>query len=352
MTVRIRFPLDPPARLVARCSPLPEGRKTQRPFSTPLKRGLAAQAAGGTRPQKAAGPGAGCFAIRRSAIAHWRLPHHARSAVTAGFILVAALCFHAAALARAPSYEAALTQYNAGAFLEAAEAARALGSAEGLALAARARLAHAMTSVPVKERLPHLKAAEADARAALEKDESLVGAHVQLVVALGQTARIKGVVWAQMEGIPQQTRAHIRRAHELEPRNPWPLIATGAWNLEVARNIRFAARLFGASKQKGHEAFQAALEADPGNLVVRYQYALTLLSFRRADYRATAERLLAEALELEPRDAYAKIMQERSARLKRALAEDDEKALSALLAAYRGEEDEPPAPDQRERTRS
>jgi hypothetical protein len=276
-------------------------------------------------------------------------------ASTAGLILIAALVSHAAASARAPSYEDALAHYNAGEFLEAAEAAHRLGSAEGLALAARARLAHAMTAVPVNERLPHLQAAERDARAALEKDERIVGAHMQLVVALGQTARIKGVLWAQLNGVPQETRAHIRRALELDPKNPWALTATGAWNLEVVRNIRFAARLFGASKAKGHEAFRAALNADPENLVPRYQYALTLLSFNRADYRKTAERMLAEARALKPRDAYARIMQERCARLQSTLAQGDEKALAALLAAYRGEEDEPPAPpprDEKERAPS
>jgi hypothetical protein len=281
--------------------------------------------------------------------------HRARLATKAGLILVAALLFHAAALARAPRYEDALAQYNAGAFVKAAEAARSLGTAEGLALAARATLAHATTAVPVTARLPYLEAAQADARAALEKDERLVGAHMQLVVALGQTARIKGVLSAQLEGIPQETRAHIRRALEIDPQNPWALTATGAWNLEVVRNIRFAARLLGASKAKGHEAFRAALEADPGNLVPRYQYALTLLSFKRADYRAIAERMLAEALALKPRDAYARIMQARCARLQGALAQDDADALALLLAAYRGEEDEPPAsrPDGREeRTRS
>lgn len=262
------------------------------------------------------------------------------------FVAIAAmfaLILLAAPGSAAPSLDDALEHYQAGKFLECAQEARSLDTAAGDALAAHATLAYATTAVAVADRMPLLRQAEADARAALARDDSLVEAHLQLVVALGQTARIKGVLWAQLKGIPQETRAHIRRAHELDPKNPWALTATGAWNLEVVRNIRFAAPLFGARKTKGHEAFQAALAADPGNLVVRYQYALILLSFNRADYRKTAERMLAEALALEPRDAFAVIMQARCAHLQSTLAQGDADALAALLAAYRGEEDEPAA---------
>jgi tetratricopeptide (TPR) repeat protein len=219
--------------------------------------------------------------------------------------------------------------------------ARSLGTAAGTALAARALLAHATTAVPLADRMPFLRQAEADARAALAKDETLVAAHLQLVMALGQVARIKGVLAAQLDGIPQEARAHIKRALALDPNNPWALAATGAWNLEVTRYFRFASTLFGASRRKGLEAFEAALRADRENIVVRYQYALTLLSFHKPDYRRMGENALKEALALAPKDAFARLMQSRAAHLEVLLHDGDDTMLEATLAAYRGEADVP-----------
>jgi tetratricopeptide (TPR) repeat protein len=254
--------------------------------------------------------------------------------------LLALALFPAVAKA-APSYDHALARYVAGDFLDGAAEARSLGTAAGAALAARATLAHATTAVPLADRMPFLRQAEADARAALAKDETLVAAHLQLVVALGQVARIRGLIAAQLDGIPQQARAHIKRALALDPNNPWALAATGAWNLEVVRNFRFGSVLFGASRSKGLEAFGAALRADPENIIVRYQYALTLLSFHNSDYRRLGEGALKDALTLAPKDVFARMMQSRAARLEMLLHDGDDTTLEATLAAYRGEADMP-----------
>lgn len=254
-------------------------------------------------------------------------------------LLVLAL-FPAVAKA-APSYEGAVARYVAGEFLDGAAEARSLGTAAGAALAARATLAHATTAVPLADRMPYLEQAEADARAALAEDETLVAAHLQLVVALGQMARIKGVLAAQFDGIPHQAHAHIKRALALDPENPWALAATGAWNLEVSRYFRFASILFGASRSKGLKAFEAALRIDPENIIVRYQFALTLLSFGKKAYRLRGEQALKEAIALAPRDAFARLMQSRAAHLERLASDGDDNMLEAALAAYRGEADMP-----------
>ena len=259
----------------------------------------------------------------------------------APFLALLVLVFLHGAAKAAASYDHALARYVAGEFLNGATEARSLGTAAGAALAARATLAHATTAVPLADRMPFLRQAEADARAALAKDETLVAAHLQLAVALGQVARIKGVLAAQMDGIPQQARAHIKRALALDPSNPWALAATGAWNLEVTRYFRFASALFGASRSKGLEAFEAALRADPENIVVRYQYALTLLSFHKPDYRKIGEKALKDALALAPKDAYARLMQNRAAHLQVILHDGDDGMLETTLAAYRGEADVP-----------
>jgi len=255
-----------------------------------------------------------------------------------------ALILLAAPASAAPSLDDALARYQRGEFLEGAKEARSLGTASGHALAARATLAYATTAVPVADRMPLLRQAETDAQAAVAKDDSLVEGHLQLVVALGQMARIKGPLAAELAGIPGKVHTHIERALALAPHNPWALAASGAWNLEVVRNTRLGSVFMGASRKGGHQAFEAAMRVDPGNVVVRYQYALTLLGFDKADYRRAADQVLEKTLALTPKDAYARLMQNRAARLESLLKQDDDEMLEATLAAFRGEADEPVPP--------
>ena len=199
-------------------------------------------------------------------------------------------------------------RYAKGDYVAAAKAGEELDTAPGLALAARALLAHATSTAPADDRLALIDRAEALARAALAKDESYVEGHLQLVVALGHRGKSQGVMASQFEGLVSVTRRHIDRALELEPDNPWALAISGGWHMELARRdpIGITSLIYGARRSKGMEDFERALELDPSNAILQVQYGLTLLETKRNRYKARAREAFLAAQALMPSLAYAK----------------------------------------------
>lgn len=241
--------------------------------------------------------------------------------------------------------DAALALYGSGAFADAAETARQDERAESQALTARALLAEAVTNVPFAERLPILEAAEAAARRAIAKDDRLVEGHLQLAIALGYIARFQGPLAAQMTGMADEASHVIAHALALEPTNPWALATSGGWHLEIVRRtpVGLGKLLFGASRKAGIAAFETALAADPDNILIRYEYALSLCGLDTNHDRARAIALLKTVVQSSAPDAFAMVIKARAERLLGLFeaGKAQKNALQATIRFYMGEAAEP-----------
>jgi tetratricopeptide (TPR) repeat protein len=205
-----------------------------------------------------------------------------------------------------------LVLYQAGAYEEAVAAGEAEGTGTGLATAARAALADAnLRDVPC---LACLKRAENLARRSLAFDRTRPEAFVYLAASLGYQARIVGIFRARFARYPEQAREAIDAALALDPGDPWVLASAGAWQVEVVRNGgAFLARtLYGARFETGTEYFRRAIAAEPENLVIRVQYALSLSGYDFENYREEALAELSTAVKTAPRTAYEAALQKRA----------------------------------------
>ena len=235
-----------------------------------------------------------------------------------------------------PSFAEAEALYTDGKFVQAASMAGELETASGLALAARALLAHATTTAPTEEKLGLIDRAEELARRAIALDDTVVEGHLQLVVAIGHRAKAQGAVMSQIEGLAGKTRSHIDRALALEPDNPWALAISGGWHLELARRdpIGITVLLFGARRSTGMAEFERALELDPTNAVLHVQYGLTLLEARRNKFKERAIAALNVADTLSPPGVYDRLIQGRGRHVLDLMNKGDKKPLLKAVRNY------------------
>lgn len=229
----------------------------------------------------------------------------------------------------------ALALYQAGRYEQAIAEGSHQDNAGGYALAARAALADAALKSPC---LACLKRAEDLARKAIAADPRPADGHVYLAVSLGYQARIVGMVRARLGGYPEEARRNLDKALASDPKNPWALAALGGWNIEIVRGggERLARWLYGASLEEGQRHFDAAFKAAPGNLVLHYQYALSLSGLDLDEWWPLVSDELARAAAAAPQTAYERFAQGRARALLAALRKNDRAAFDALVRRDQG----------------
>ncbi|HUJ04340.1 MAG TPA: hypothetical protein VLW75_11925 [Rhizomicrobium sp.] len=250
-----------------------------------------------------------------------------RSAVYAAFF--ALVC--ARAEAATP-----LELYQQGKYDAAISAGIAQNDAAGFAVAARAELAaEMMRSAPC---LACLRRAEDDARKAIAADPNLPEGHIYLAVTLGYEARVVGIVTAGARGYASEAKKELDIALASDPANYWALAALGGWNVEIVRNggASLANWIYGASIDDAMTRFHKAFALASGNLVLRYQYALSLAGYDLARYRSEVEASLARAQMDKPRTAYESFAQGRAKELLDALKKNDLDAFDDLVRRDQG----------------
>lgn len=233
--------------------------------------------------------------------------------------------------------------YHAGRYDEAVSAARADGSANARALAARALIAKAVSQTPFDERTPLLKSAEAEADAAIALDANCFEGYMQKLVAFSELERVQASHGEAMKGAAGKSRKLIERALEIDPKNPWALAALGGWHLEIVRRapIGIGKMMFGASKKDGIAAYDQAVAADPNNALIHYEFGVALLSLDAKKLRPKAEQLFKTTIAIKTEDAFSRFVQKRAEHLLTLVAKGDHDKLSTVLAFYRGETPEP-----------
>lgn len=235
-----------------------------------------------------------------------------------------------------PDANALFSLYAEGRYGEAMREGEASGTAEGFAIAARAALAEAMMAA--KPCLSCLQRGEDDARRAIAADPKLPDGHVWLAASLGYQARIRGIVWAKIEGDPDQAKAQLDNALSLDPDNAYALAALGGWNAEIVRvGGRYLAReIYDASMEQGFKLFDHAEVAAPKNVAVHYQIALALAAFDANAYRPRVESELEQAAMDPPQTAYEKFIAARARELLALLKRGDNDAFETKLRAFQG----------------
>ncbi|HTT83463.1 MAG TPA: hypothetical protein VMF67_08270 [Rhizomicrobium sp.] len=239
-------------------------------------------------------------------------------------------------LAPAAFAETPFQLYEEGRFADAEKSALAEGDAAGYALAARADLAaEMMRPEPCRPCLEH---AEALAQHAIDLDPGLPEGRIEFVVALGYQARLIGALEAHFKGYAEKAKNNIEAAIDSDPENAWAWAALGGWNIEIAHDAgsTLARWLYGASLKDGLDDFSKAFAAAPDNLVIRFQYALSLAACHEAAYREAILDALSRAAADAPHGAYEAYAQKCAKELLTALRADDMDTFDRLVRHDQG----------------
>ena len=226
--------------------------------------------------------------------------------------------------------QAAFSLFVDGAYEEAAAAAVTAGSADDLALAARALNAKAYLQEEDKPARQLAKRALKNAKEAIDLDPALVEAKLQAAISYAQRGSRMSAVRAFLSGNAPKARELLDEALALDPDNAWALSSSGAWHLEVSR--RAGEGRFDSDPALGRQQFAAAREADPENLLIAYEAALRLLAYGDVEGRESGLEALGAAISLTPKDAFERSIQAR-AKTFMATVEKGEEAERAFIEA-------------------
>ncbi|MBV9991778.1 MAG: hypothetical protein JOZ72_10835 [Alphaproteobacteria bacterium] len=214
-----------------------------------------------------------------------------------------------------------LALYQAGQYPDAIKAGIHDNTGQSLATATRAALAVAAERSPC---LDCLTLAESLARKSIAADARLGEPRVYLAVTLGYKARIEGRIHARFNGYAEEAKSNLDAALKANPNDAWALAAIGGWNIEIVRGggAWLASWLYGANVDEGLKDFAAAFKAAPDNLVLRYQYALSLGGLDAGKYKAQIADALTRASTMPPHTAYEQFAQARAKELLAAWKKD------------------------------
>ncbi|MBS0273232.1 MAG: hypothetical protein JSR55_02265 [Proteobacteria bacterium] len=247
-------------------------------------------------------------------------------------VLLAALMLTRAAQAATP-----FDLYEQGKYDAAIAAGIAQNDSAGFAIAARAELA-AETMRPARC-IECIRRAQDDARKAIAADPKNPDGHVFLAVALGREGRLLSTFTVLRRGYPVQAKAELDAALAADPNNAFAWAALGGWNIEIVRagGARIGHMMYGASLADGFAAFDKAFANAPGDVGLRYQYALTLSAYDVDAYRKPIEDALTRAENGKAKGAYEVFVQARARELLSALHKGDMDAYAALVARDQGD---------------
>lgn len=240
-------------------------------------------------------------------------------------------------IAPAQSYAAAIadaqSEFTQGHFLDAASLARAVQTASGDALASRSTLVYAELLAPNTQRAALITQAEADARRAIARDGDNPEGHLYLAIALGFRARLEGRMAAHFMGLGKEANLHILLAQKLAPNDAWGHAVMGGWNLEIClRGGLLGRSIYHASTSRGVAEYERALELDPKNPAIIFQYAAQLLALNGASSEAKVAALLHRLDGVTPEDALGRLGIARTQKLALLLQQQNRAALARYIA--------------------
>ena len=215
-----------------------------------------------------------------------------------------------AGAAGAESIHEARAAYTEGRFVDAARIAEALGTSEGLALAAESLTIHAHFIASKDEKEALFQRAAGLARQAVRADPGNADAHLQLAHAIGRNAQAVGSLEAANRGYAGQIREATETALQLNSEMAAAHLSLGLWHAEIVGAVgSFLAYLtYGARARDALASFERALELAPDAKAASLEYATGLLALDENKYREKARRLLKRAIEVPTKDAYDRLL--------------------------------------------
>ena len=190
---------------------------------------------------------------------------------------------------------------NTGQYDQAYEQGSALGSAEGLLLAAE--------SLNTKIMLGQSKSPKKDAKRAMKlaqevlaKDPSHKNASLQYAIAYGFYGREVSAVTAWRKKLPTKIKTAIGVARANNEYSPQTDALMGAWNFSVVHKagVARADKSFGATQSEGGILFTEALMGDPDDILIRANFSMMFYVLDPENNLPLVKQLLREFENSEP----------------------------------------------------
>ncbi|GHG17721.1 hypothetical protein CBQ26_05730 [Deinococcus indicus] len=197
-------------------------------------------------------------------------------------IITAALALTATASAQ--SLSAATSLFEQGKWQEAANAAAALNTSEGFALAAEATTAGSAL-VPDNQKKALFEKAQGYAKQAIAKDKNNAEAYFEMARAQGRLAQFSGIL--QSLGLAGEMKKNLDMAIKLDPKLPGAYVALGLWNANLVSKGFIAVQASGANKNQIIPNFEKAISLEPEVAVHRIEFANALILQNRKAEAAT-----------------------------------------------------------------
>lgn len=238
-----------------------------------------------------------------------------------------------------PAWSASLANaalaYQSGDWPKAETLARTNGSADGLALAARAILTRAMIDGARQIAPARLKEARSLAERALGVDPRHIEGRLQLATALGMEARIVPPMMALADGLPQRARRLLVTVSRDAPDNAWAWALIGGWHIEAIRQGGAAAQVtLGANITLGKAAFTKALALDPTEPAIPFYYAASLLNLQGSATQQEIRKLLIRATNAKRAGAFQDAVRLRSREVLQMLDREGSTKAAILAAQF------------------
>lgn len=176
--------------------------------------------------------------------------------------------------ASAQSLQAAQSLFDQGKWQEAANAAAALNTSAGFALAAEATTAGASVS-PDAQKKALFEKAQSYARQAIAKDANNANAYFELARAQGRLAQYSGIL--NSLNLAGDMRKNLEQALKLNPNMASAYVALGLWHANLVSKGGAATLLTGARKNQVVPNFEKAIALEPNVAIHRIEYANALL---------------------------------------------------------------------------
>ena len=226
--------------------------------------------------------------------------------------LLAPVLFASVAFATDTPTTVAQSAFDEGRYLEAAELAEAIGTSDGLALAAEALAVYGHFVAPEGEKLPVLERANQLAGQAVALDERSAEARFQLAHAMARYAQSIGPAKALRQGYVGRSRESIEAVLELDPDMAQARLSLASWHADVVAGVgRLLGRtVYGATVGAAIENYERTVQLAPDEKVAHYEFGRGLAAIGGRKHRDRARSLLTRAVELPARNHFDGLIHE------------------------------------------
>jgi hypothetical protein len=226
--------------------------------------------------------------------------------------------------------------WREGKYDQAIAAGQAQKTPDGLSVAARAAVSDMSLRIPPC--LECVMKADAIVRKAIAADPKASLPKIYLAAVLGYHGRIAGMLESQRQGFGEESKKVLEDALAVDPKNPLLLATMGGWHFEIVRiaGSMLARWTYGATADEGLKRFDEALKLAPNELVINYQYALSLASVDRDKYHDMIKAALSRSVAAKADSVYYSASQKRAGDLLKLLNGGDSKAFDSAVKKYMG----------------